>query len=335
MRYSNTLVLPGAAARTGKTQLAAGRYAASLAALLCCMISACSDSNGPSGEGSASVLSGEFVALTYNVAGLPEPISSSSPLANTPLISPLLNDYDLVLTQEDWETPDPNPIAPLRVYHELLKADAMHPHQSVPAPLPLGNDPSRPGALVSDGLNRFSQFPFGDITRQAWSGCDNNSGDCLAFKGFSVARTELAPGVCVDVYNLHGEAGNKDGDIALKEINTQDLVAFIAMYSDGRAIILGGDFNMRLSRSHDAANLDFLTSQTGLSDACIAQGVIDEEAIDKFFFRSNDMLTLVPSYCQFETATFVTPGGEPLSDHDPLAVAFSWSGSPDKSIECL
>ncbi len=307
---------------------------AGLAIALSCLTSACSDSSNSDTAHAASVLSGEFLALSYNVAGLPEGISSSSPASNTPLISPLLNRYDLVLVQEDWETPDPNPIAPLRVYHELLKAEAMHPYQSIPAPLPLGSNPSRPGALVSDGLNRFSQFPFGDILRQAWSGCDNNSGDCLAFKGFSVARTELTPGVCVDVYNLHGEAGNDAGDRALKDINTQDLVAFVTVYSEGRAVILGGDFNMRLRRSHDAANLDYLSAQTGLSDACIALGVIDEEAIDKFFYRSNDSLTLAPTSCQFETGTFVGPDNRPLSDHDPLAVGFSWSGSPRPEISC-
>ena len=49
-----------------------------------------------------SAASGSFTALTYNVAGLPEQISGSSPEANSPLISPLLNGYDLVLLQEDW-----------------------------------------------------------------------------------------------------------------------------------------------------------------------------------------------------------------------------------------
>lgn len=49
--------------------------------------------------------SGSFKALTYNVAGLPAPISGSEPATNSPLISPKLNDYDLVLLQEDWEDP--------------------------------------------------------------------------------------------------------------------------------------------------------------------------------------------------------------------------------------
>ncbi|MET0594862.1 MAG: hypothetical protein ABW133_19330, partial [Polyangiaceae bacterium] len=77
-----------------------------------------------------SAASGEFTALTYNVAGLPEAFSGSQPATNTPLISPLLNDYDLVLVQEDWQTPNPNPTG-FSVYHDLLAASARHPHQSI------------------------------------------------------------------------------------------------------------------------------------------------------------------------------------------------------------
>lgn len=305
-----------------------------LAVTLSFLVGACSDSSNSNDVNVSSVLSGEFLALSYNVAGLPEGLSKSNPESYTPLISPLLNGYDLVLVQEDWETPDPNTLAPLRVYHELLKTQAMHSYQSEPAPLPLGSNPDRPSALVSDGLNRFSQFPFGPVVRQRWIGCDNNSGDCLAFKGFSVARTELAPGVCIDVYNVHGEAGNNEGDQALKITNTRDLVAFIEVFSGGRAVILGGDFNMRLRRSHDAANLNFLTTETGINNACAALGIVDEEAIDKFFFRSNATVTLTPTSCRFESDSFVTNEGNPLSDHEPLAVGFTWSGAPVADIDC-
>lgn len=310
-----------------KPQTLARAATACLASLL---VTACSDGNQ-----SSAVTSGEFSALAYNVAGLPQALSGSSPETNTPIISPLLNNYDVVLVQEDWLTPTPNGLAPLRVYHAILAADAEHPYQSTPAPLPLGMDASRPSAQVSDGLNRFSQFPFGDVTRQAWAGCDNNSGDCLALKGFSVARTQIEEGVCIDVYNVHGEAGNQAGDRVLKDQNTRDLAGFIEVFSAGRAVIIGGDFNQRRSRSHDAENLDYLTQTTGLANACDAVGVVDDEAIDKFFFRSSEAITISPTGCQFELDRFVTPDGGPLSDHDALAVTFSWSAAPEPGLSCL
>jgi len=298
------------------------------AVALACLAIACGNGHG------TAPASDSFLALTYNVAGLPEGLSKSDPAFNMPLISPLLNGYDLVLVQEDWKTPDPNPLAPLRVYHELLEVDAKHPYQSKPLALPLGTNAERPGALVSDGLNRFSQFPFGEITRQRWFGCDDSAADCLSLKGFSVARTEFAPGVCVDVYNLHGEAGNTEHDLELKDMNIRDLIAFIETFSAGRAVIVGGDFNMKIRRERDAANLARLSAETGVDDACIALGIVDDGEIDKFFFRSNDSMTLVPTSCRFETDVFVRPDGGPLSDHDALAVRFQWNARPSAAGDC-
>ena len=93
---------------------------------------------------------GEFSTLIYNVAGLPEILSGSSPEVNTDLIGPKLNDFDLVLMQETWETPDPNPLAPTRVYHEILAGHSTHAHQTEMAPQPLGTNPDRPEALLAD-----------------------------------------------------------------------------------------------------------------------------------------------------------------------------------------
>jgi len=137
-------------------------------------------------------VSGEFTLLTYNVAGLPEGISSSHPEEYIPLISPMLNAFELVLVQEDF------------VYHEQLAAEVDHPHHTPSLYDSLDDFP------LGDGLNRFSLFPMGRVHRLQWPGCSGEldcSSDCLASKGFSLARTELAGGLSVDVYNLHGEAG--------------------------------------------------------------------------------------------------------------------------------
>jgi hypothetical protein len=275
--------------------------------------------------GCPSLLAGEFLALSYNVAGLPQGISGSDPEINTPLIAPLLNGYDLVLMQESWKTPDPNPLAPLRVYHEILEAGSLHPFKSVSAPLPLGTDPRRPEAIVSDGLNRFSRFPFGTLEKVAWETCYPSAADCLALKGFDMARTTFAPGVTVDVYDLHMEAGNDPQDDVVRDLGITQLSTFIQTVSVGRPVIVGGDFNLHTDAEPDATQFQRLLAETGLQDVCATVGCPQPGRIDKFLFRSSDTVTLAPLSWRFETDVFERADGEPLSDHDALAVRFGWA----------
>ncbi len=314
---------------------------------------------------------GSFTALTYNVAGLPEQISGSSPSTNSPLISPLLNGYDLVLLQEDWVDvfqplrdgggPD---LPPVTGYHHLIVGDADHPHRSTPADPPYGTDASRAPAgpaLIADGLNRLSEFPFGDITRQQWTTCngelviegieavtdaaglgdaleaaglagtiDGGASDCGALKGFSVATTTLADGVEVDVYNLHADAGGGEGDIAARKANFEQLAAFIDEHSEGRPVIVGGDTNLKIDdgpeRAADAEVWSSFQTATGVTDVCaLIDCGADDAVIDKFAVRSSDTVTLTPVEHRFERDVFQDEAGEPLSDHDALAVTFSWS----------
>ena len=278
--------------------------------------------------GPLPLAAGDFLALSYNVAGLPEGISGSHPATNTPLISPKLNGFDLVVVQESWQTPDPNPLAPLRVYHELLVADATHAYKSLPLPLPLGNDPSRPSAQVSDGINVLSRFPFSGVRHQPWTTCWETAADCLAMKGFMVARTTIAPGVTIDVYTLHMEAGSAPQDDTARDNGVTQLAAFINAYSAGNAIIVGGDFNLHTDSEPDATQFQRLLTETGLSDVCAALACPQPERIDKWLFRSNAAIAITPLSWQFETALFQDDQGEPLSDHDALAVRFGWALLP-------
>jgi len=269
--------------------------------------------------------SGQFFALTYNVAGLPEGISGSHPEVNTPIMSPLLNAYDLVLVQESWQTPDPNPLAPLRVYHELLVAEANHPYKSIPAPLPLGTDPERPSALVGDGLNRMSQMFFDEnVVRRRWTNCHNSAADCLSLKGFSMARMVLTPGLTVDVYNLHMEAGGDPEDEQLREDAVTQMGAFLSVISAGNAVIVGGDFNLHTDEEPDSTTFQRLLSENGLTDVCAFLGCPDPGRIDKFLFRNSDHTTITPTSWELEDDVFVDGSGEPLSAHLPVAVNFTW-----------
>jgi len=252
----------------------------------------------------------DFLTLTYNVAGLPEPLSSSQPSVNIPQISPLLNSYDLVLVQEDFW------------YHNELTAQAEHPYQSEP----MWEQPD--WLHMGDGLNRFSVFPLGALTRITWIECSgflNCSSDCLTTKGFSVSEIELADGISVDVYNLHMDAGSCEGDIVARRVQTEQLVDEINIRSSGKAVIVAGDTNLKFSRADDMVSLDFLLLETGLQDACrfLECG---NEIIDRIMFRSSDLVSLTPLSWELPPE-FIDAEGNDLSDHIPVSVRFGWEGN--------
>ena len=251
--------------------------------------------------------SGSIKVLSYNVAGLPQGISGSNPEVNMPLISPLLNNHDLGLVQEDF------------YYHEELIADAEHPYQS-----------ERSGDGVNDlgdGLNRFSQSLFGPHTRVKWKACYGqitNGSDCLAPKGFAVAEHELAPGVFVDVYNLHMDAGRDPEDVAARAEQALQLAETLADRSAGKAVIIGGDTNMK---AEDEENLQGLIDAAGLTDSCRALGCGEELRIDRVLFRSSDDVAFEVQSWALDPL-FVDADGVDLSDHEAVAVELTWISPP-------
>ena len=267
--------------------------------------------------------SGSFSALTYNVAGLPEMLSRSRPSVYMPQIGKRLNRYDVVLLQETWQTPSPNPAAPLRCYHELLVATARHRYKTPAAPQPFGNDPRRPSALLADGLNVFSKFPLLTTERVPWEQCVNTFHDCYALKGFSMTPLQLAPGLSIHVYNLHMEAGWSEADDAARDAAIDQLLAYIDRHSRGEALIVGGDFNLRGDRERTIAQLAKLRDGAGLSDACVR--CERPRNVDKLLYRGNENIRLEADSWRLDSAVFRDDSGDALSDHAPLAVRFKWS----------
>lgn len=262
---------------------------------------------------------GEFSALTYNVAGLPDWISGSHPAANTPLIGERLNGYDLVNVQEDFN------------YHDELYERAEHPHRT---------ETSGP-AVFGDGLNTLSEYRFADFRRITWDDCHGT--DCLTPKGFTFARIELAAGAGLDLYNVHANAGTAPGDLAARRSNLEQLSEFVGENSEGNAVLVMGDTNTRYTREGD--NIRELVDANGLTDAWVAlersgtrptRGseplVCDQqrpsdscEVVDKVLYRDGGGTDLTAREYDNEHAAFLDDAGEPLSDHFPHAVRFTWS----------
>ena len=253
---------------------------------------------------------GELVVLTYNVAGLPQGISSSNPEVNIPQISPLLNDFPVALVQEDFW------------YHAELIAEVEHPHVSDPFPA----DPMEMG--IGDGLNRMSEHPFEELERVQWYDCHGNldcASDCLARKGWSFARHTIADGVEVDIYNLHMEAGGCPEDIEIRLQATLDLADAIAERSDGRAVVVAGDFNLRATDPEDVEPLANIIDGAGLTDVCAAVDCGDER-IDKVLIRDGEDVTLAAQEWWVPEQVVDAASGDPLSDHLPVAARLAWEG---------
>ncbi|MEU4764345.1 jacalin-like lectin [Actinosynnema sp. NPDC023794] len=261
---------------------------------------------------------GQFSVLTYNVAGLPEPLSGSNPAENTPLIGARIRDYSVVNVQEDFN------------YHAALYAADNHPHRT----------PTSGGVPFGDGLNTLSAYPYSDFTRVKWNQC--NGTDCLTPKGFTHARLRLAEGVHVDLYNVHANAGSTDADLAARRANITQLSQYVTRNSAGNAVIIMGDTNTRYTRTGD--NIRDLVRANGLTDAwvervrggveptlgapalvCDPANVTDTcEVVDKVFYRDNAHIDLTATSYRNDHTSFLDPDGEPLSDHYPHAVGFSW-----------
>lgn len=257
------------------------------------------------GSPASAVESGRFSMLTYNVAGLPELVSGSDPEINTSLISPLLNHYDVALVQEDFS------------YHSLLTSRAQHSYRSEPMHASL--------ALMPDGLNWFSRYSFGWVHRVRWAQCNGYLGaasDCLADKGFSYAELTLAPGVTVDVYNLHAEAGRSPMDVEVRRANFEQLTQYIRSRSQNRAVVVAGDTNVRLSVPRDGETLERFLEGTGLTDSCRRFGCGDER-LDRVLVRGSSELE-IDVLGWWTDRRFVDVEGAPLSDHLAVGVELGW-----------
>ncbi|MEV5953934.1 jacalin-like lectin [Streptomyces sp. NPDC051987] len=279
----------------------------------------------------AAAASGTFSVLTYNVAGLPQALSSASTPRDTSTteIGRRIAPYDIVNVQEDFN------------YHAYLYSTDTHPYRTA----------TSGGAGIGSGLNTVSDHAWDedDFQRVGWNSCQLDSGDCLTPKGFTFMRERLAEGVYVDFYNLHTNAGTNDGDEASRADNLSQLTSFISTHSAGNAVVVMGDTNTRYTRSADT--IAEFAAANGLTDAWVqlirggsapAKGsdalVCDQsgatvpntcEVVDKVLYRSSKLVNLNATSYNNEHAKFLTSDGLMLSDHDPITVGFSWSQNAD------
>lgn len=253
--------------------------------------------------------------LTYNTHGLPSWVAGDEPERRFPRIAALVNAYDVALIQEDF------------AHHERFRPGLGH------GVVARGN-PSRFAdswlcLVLCDGSGlTFLWHGIGErlllLDNVPYAGCAGwvgGANDCLATKGFQHARIELAPGVVVDVVNTHLDAGRGSEDQAARTAQLGLLERHLHRTAAGRALILGGDLNLRASDARDREARDRFAASLGLVDSGAAPAPDGSWThLDYLYYRSGDGVGLQVREAG-EAAEFVDAGA-PLSDHPALFALF-------------
>jgi endonuclease/exonuclease/phosphatase family metal-dependent hydrolase len=256
-------------------------------------------------EPSPVVKRGRFDVVTYNVAGLPDGLSTVRPLDTLPLVGAKLGKYDLALVQEDFAYPELLR-SRLRANYQstgFVRGDAMH---------------------FGDGLSVFSKRPISEPRRSAWRACHGLLGasfDCWTPKGLAMTRFEVSPGVLLDVYDVHLDAGEQPDDVKAREVQLQQLFETLTAWSAERAVLVGGDFN--LTRA-ELPLLQRRATEAGLRDACQTLRCADGWRLDRILYRGSPALALRVRQYRIDPS-FRDDAGRQLSDHLPVAVTIDWT----------
>lgn len=270
---------------------------------------------------SDTLSAGTFSVLTYNIAGLPQLICSAA-TKRAPSIAEIgrrINPFDIVHVQEDFN------------YNKYLyNSGNTHPFRT----------PTKGGVPFGDGLNTLSKYPILATQRIAWNHC--TGADCLTPKGFTYSRLQISGSAFIDFYNVHANAYNHPAAAAARRENIKQLSSFIRHRSKGQPVIIMGDLNGHYSYFYD--NVQHLLTENNLSDAWVElmhqkhmprpkrqlpdPKILDisaqSESIDKILYRSSDQIELTPSAYNLRAQSFLDGFGNPLSDHHPVSLLFSW-----------
>ncbi|KAK1990756.1 endonuclease/Exonuclease/phosphatase [Colletotrichum falcatum] len=273
----------------------------------------------------AQATSGDLTILSMNVAGLPEFLQNNEvpgdKTTNSKTIGTLFAayNYGIIHAQEDFN------------YHAYIYQTDTHPFRTA----------TSGGVPFGSGLNTLSNYDWIDFERVKWDTCSNASGsDCLTPKGFTFMRVRLAEGAYVDVYNLHADAGTEADDVKARSSNLKQVADYIDANSAGNAVLVFGDTNSRYTRPNDGVTV--FGAQNNLTDAwveLVRGGVVPAvetlcdnpstndycETVDKSFYRGGPLVDLRATHWGYESNKFLQPGGNILSDHNPITANFTWS----------
>ncbi len=196
-----------------------------------------------------------------------------------------------------------------------------------------------PGRVpYGDGLGTFSKYPLYNIEHTKWDlsyGVLSGSSDKLAQKGFLYSLVEIAPGVYIDFYVLHADAGKDSKSVEARADNFRQLAAAIQNAPGDRAVIALGDYNFKFQRNLDDDLYTNFIEPTGLKDAWVELHNAGRynyengfewnpnifESLDRVLYKSGEGVEIEAE--AYEYLNFTNEKGETFTDHIAVKAAFN------------
>ena len=205
----------------------------------------------------------------------------------------------------------------------------------------------------TDGLNLlwkkkgFAAFNERIIGWNQKYGKFNNGADELIDKGFRFYQVTINDSITIDLYIVHMDAECDEADLAARWSQWSQLASMILTSNNGNPIIVMGDTNSRYTRDKIIDNFFTPLQEDGrftVTDAWVEKeynGVFPEfgadalmvndlgyqkgEVVDKVLYINNisSAYTISANY-YLQDISFVNEQGEPLADHWPVVVEFTY-----------
>lgn len=212
-----------------------------------------------------------------------------------------------------------------------------------------------------DGLGFLANDQRAVFSGESWTawnehyGYTSDGADGLIDKGYRYYTVTIANGPVIDVYIMHMDAETSEEDNAARATQINQLVEAILKSDNGRPILIMGDTNCRYTRDPLQTNLINkinADSRFTVKDAWIEFGrggvyptlgansimVGDEgyrkgEVVDKIWYVNNtEALYTIKAESYIQDMSFINESGEPLADHWPCVVEFSYEKTGDSEI---
>lgn len=200
--------------------------------------------------------------------------------------------------------------------------------------------------VFGNGLALGSDFYIYDIEKIAWNACygesiiDNHLSDCPADKGFTFCRIDIPASndgayfFSFDFYNLHMDAGMPIEDAETRRLQITQLSSFIDDHSNGRSIIIAGDFNFSDISGYDSITMSDFKNSYNLKISCPTNIITNPEYGQKFDYilyrSSNNIIELADEEEPCKVRSDIE-----FSDHYPVLANFHLTELPDIQIDEL